>query len=67
MRDKVIIIDCRDCQFNRRINPEDDESPPDIVLRHGRRYGHTMNIDAIEENELLSQGDPDISAIEFES
>lgn len=41
-------VECTDCRFSRIASPEGDELPGEIVIRHGRRTGHTLTITPLD-------------------
>jgi hypothetical protein len=42
--DGAIRVTCSDCHFERRVGADDDRSPAEIVIEHGRENGHTLRI-----------------------
>lgn len=65
MADKVIVIDCTDCWFSKRMNGSSEDSPAEVVIRHGRRHGHQLNVTSLDPSESDSNvanrqnGNPD--------
>lgn len=43
-----IRVSCRDCSFERIIEP-DDVRPADVLIEHGQRTGHKLSVSRIED------------------
>jgi hypothetical protein len=52
---KRVRVSCRDCSFEKVVDPEDDEKPADVLIEHGQRKNHRLTISRIEEEESGSR------------
>jgi len=43
-----ICIQCKDCPFERVVDPEETR-PADVVVEHGQRTGHTLSISNVDD------------------
>lgn len=48
-QEQAVLIECGDCPFSTTVKPEDNELPADVLVDHGREYGHILSIHKIEE------------------
>lgn len=44
-----MLIECSECQFLRIISPDDDELPAEIVIEHGKKTGHTLSTEPVDD------------------
>lgn len=42
-------VECQICGFSRIVSPDDDETPADVIVEHGRETGHTLAIEVLDE------------------
>lgn len=42
-------VQCQACAFSQVVTPEDDETPAELIIEHGRETGHTLAITLIDE------------------
>ena len=47
-REGPMRVSCTDCSYLRTVTPNDDESPADVVIRHGREMGHQLSVSPVE-------------------
>jgi hypothetical protein len=41
--DRKIRIVCEDCGYAEVVDPEGEQLPADVVIKHGRETGHTLS------------------------
>ena len=44
-------LSCRDCTFEKVIDPDEDVKPADVLIEHGQRTGHTLTVSRIENDD----------------
>ena len=42
-------IECRECWFSAAVGPDDDRSPAEVVISHGRESGHKLSVTSLED------------------
>lgn len=42
-------VECRECWFATDVGPEDDRSPAEVVIAHGRESGHKLSVTSLED------------------
>lgn len=49
MTGRKMLVDCKECPFRKKADPEGEKKPAEIVRQHGKQTGHKLKITAIEE------------------
>jgi hypothetical protein len=44
-------LSCRDCSFEKVVGPEEDVKPADVLIEHGQRTGHELNVSRVEDGD----------------
>ena len=42
----TVRLECKECQFERVVERE-EETPADVVIRHGRNTGHKVSVEKL--------------------
>jgi hypothetical protein len=46
---RVVRIDCTNCHFSAVVSDEDEVTPADVLVDHGREHGHTLDICTVDD------------------
>lgn len=44
-----VAVSCTECPFSRVVAPDDEVLPADVVVEHGREFGHVVSVERLDE------------------
>lgn len=55
--ERVAQVVCQDCPFSKVVHPADRELPANIVVKHGRKTGHTSRVKYPDDESIPTAAD----------